>query len=359
MPDIAWTTPRGELWLAGAGIAPFQVVETGACCAVFSPAGSRLAYLAAENNGQKLMIIDLSQPTVAQAIDALPPNALLGYLRWQDENRLWLNTFYQNPNANLLETDWSLWQVDAASGRVMPNTDKGVAFPAPDGRRFAIVNPSVYGADPATLTIFSSNGLRLGKPYEYPAISSASHLAWLPNLHWGAEDTIHFALPAPDLVYAFEQIPSTKLIAFQPSDGASVIGEIITPYPADVLWSPDGEQVAFLSPPDAAGSQRVIVHTIATGEEQILMTDAPLGSLLLEWNTWLLVNANGSLHLWSPSQGSQTFTEVWGVTHSTDGGLALLMGLPQGKIVHLEDGTQTTIADNLNPFPITLAGGIR
>ncbi|HLA44285.1 MAG TPA: hypothetical protein VJZ27_12660, partial [Aggregatilineales bacterium] len=43
-PDIAWTV-NGELWLAGENLEARQIVTENACCAVFSPDGTRLAYL--------------------------------------------------------------------------------------------------------------------------------------------------------------------------------------------------------------------------------------------------------------------------------------------------------------------------
>jgi hypothetical protein len=361
LPEAAWTTTTGELWLASRGLEPLQLAEAGACCAVFSPGGTRLAYVSTNTNGQSLVLLDTANPThPLQTIssDSFPAGSLLGFLSWQGEDLLWLNTFTQpdRPDVKLLESNWGLWVIRVDTGRVTTISDQGrggVAFPSPDGQVIAWVYPGRYQEIPAVISLYNSAGDQLGT-YEFPAVSSGTHLPWLPHITW-VEDTLWFALPDPDILYAFDSAtPVSQLIELRLDGTTTVLGEAQIVYPAKVVWSPDGRQVAYITPAESA-SQNVVIKALESGEGTVIREQIPLGSEVLLWGDWLVVSLLGEgIILWSPDR-EYSVPDVFGVATTQTNGLVLAK---RDQLVYWQDGDETLIARGISGLDMILAHGL-
>lgn len=381
-PDIAWIQ-AGELWLAGENIEPFPLAAQNVTFALFSPDGTHLAYL---QDQTRLSIIDLSDPlTVAQTLDPsqFPSNTVLGYLAWQGEETLWFNTL-QNPaspndaGGSLLQTNWELWQFNASTGTIADFEADGVAYPSPDGMWVAVVQPGVY-EETAGIIQFYNNVSELTGEYEFPAVSSASHLAWLPEIQW-VGDAIRLVLPDPDLVYATAPYPPSQVLEISTSGTATAFGDIHIAFPLALAWSADGLQLAYLTPDSNGTDLKFYLYYAVDEPHQIMpLSDLPMGSDVVALHDLFAINAAGERVYFWWNNTYTTMISVWGITQTVTGQYVILEGSPVASITLWENGILPTpeesnapnltpipmsapfqtLADDLTTFEVQLVGGIQ
>jgi len=347
LPDVAWTSTSGALWLAGWGMEPVQIASAGACCAVWSPGGTRLAYVV--DDGQTLNILDAASRTTQRIPrDMLPDGSLLGFIHWQDDHTLWLNTL-QNPQlrgGSLLESNWDLWQVDIENQRINKFPTQGIAYPAPASDHVLIVDPGHYQEQEAVARLYNTAGDLLHH-FDYAATSSGSHLSQAPHVQW-VGDAVHVVVPAPDLLYNPDQM--SRLVRMTPQAGAETQGEINVVFPAQAFWSPTAEQIAYINPQAA-----LIVRNLADGTEQTIADGLPIGTVILGWRDALLFNVpDKGLHFWSVEAGIEALVpDVLGVSYAQTGELILLK---LDAVVMLQNNIEVPLAQNISGFDLFLAG---
>jgi hypothetical protein len=361
LPDVAWIQ-AGQVWLAWseAEVDPIALPAEGVSFALFSPQGTRLAYL---ENGTRLFILELADPVgSAQAIssDLWPAESLLGYLAWQGEDRLWFNSLQNpsNPNNagdNLLQTDWALWVWNAADGGVTPGSNQGrggVAYPSPDGAWVAWVYPGVYGEIPTTITFYSALGDQTGE-YQFPAVSSASHLAWLPEIAW-AGDYIRLAVPDPDLVYTFQRpYPPTRLLEVQTDGTARELGQLEMAFPLTLAWSGDGAQLAYMTPNMLGDGADLFIFQAEAGLQTQPLSRLALGSDVIFLRQHLFINELGQqVYIWREDTYQMLYS-VWGIAQSRSGDYVILEGSPTG-VLNLYENDMDSSDPILRPVPMPI-----
>lgn len=343
MPAAAWIVD-GSLWVNG-----LQVTESNACCALFSPSRTHLAYLETTDTQQNLIILDTAnpqQPLLTLSADSFAPHSRLGHLAWQNDSLLWLNTFEWQPSEGLFAplARWDLWQVDISSGSLTAFKqagEGGAAVPSPDGTKVAVIHPGSYMTQFASIRIFDVNGEQLAF-YEYPAVSGGSEQAWLPTLRWVGEG-VRFAVPDADLIYSTDTLPPTLLMELSPA-GVKALGEIQVDFPAAVVWSPDGNQAAYTrrKAPDALETTS-LVWNISSGQETEIFAAQAFVSLVA-WEDALIfyLPESGELVFWSGElqviENVLDFVSLGGNT-----GLLIQGDYEQAQILYLDNGTLTPI----------------
>jgi hypothetical protein len=358
LPDIAWTTSNGELWLAGADMEPVMVADDGACCAVFSQEGSRLAYIATALLSAPLMVLDLNDPTAPRLVRPDEEGEPI-YFRWGDENTIFFNTVLplSERGGMLSFDDLPLWRADMTSGEVTPFPANGIAYPNPRGDLVAVVDPGIYNETPMTMTFLRPDGEILSS-HQHASVSSGSHLGWVAEPYWSdSGNSVRYAVPDPDLVYTVfgEAHPPTQLYeAFSQGDDPVLLGEIIMPFPAEVVWSPDGSQAAYVPPLNDASQQNIMVMTVPDGESVAVLDDVEIPVFVLRWRDALAIsNPSEGVILWTPDSTVE-IGDVLGVTAHPSGGWVLLKR--DGTISLYLDGEEQIIASDIDAFGVTLAG---
>lgn len=341
-PPTAWMID-GSLWVSGQ-----QIADANTCCALFSPSRSHLAYLETTDTQQTLIVLDVAspqQPLLTLPAEAVAPGSRLGYLAWQNDTLLWLNTFeWTGEYAPLAR--WDLWQVDVTTGNLTAfkqSGEGGVAVPSPDGTKFALAHPGTYAAEFASIKIFDVSGAELAY-YEYPAISSGSELAWLPVLQW-VDESVRFAVPDANLVYSTESLPPTMLMELAPA-GVRALGEIRADFPANVLWSPDGTQAAYTrrKAADALETTSFVWNIIEQAETEIFSAQAFVS--LISWDAALVfyLPESGELVFWAGQL--QVYENVRDFVSLGDGTSWLVQGdYEHAQILYLDNGQLTPLAE--------------
>ncbi|HLA43161.1 MAG TPA: hypothetical protein VJZ27_06990, partial [Aggregatilineales bacterium] len=153
--------------------------------------------------------------------------------------------------------------------------------------------------------------------------------------------------------------PLTQLIELDSESSESrILAEITASYPADVIFSSDGEYAAFLAPGDEIGQQHVVVIDIVGGSTDVIQEDVPVGTGLIAWHDQLLLNlADGVLLGWIPDAGMQQLAEgILGITWNMDKNPVLV---DANHIFLLRDGEQIPIKTDISGFDVVLARGLR
>jgi len=314
-------------------------------------------YLLGDLDSAQFMVLDLANPTEPRAIDDLPPGEFPTRIAWGDENTLYFNVLRRSErdDSPLWAFDPALLRADVESGAVTSFPANGVAFPNSTGRLIAVVDPGVYEESPSVFVALNADGELLAD-HEQPAISSASHNGWVTPIHWRTEVFASYALAHPDAAYTelgTEPPPTQLFDAFIAGDLPGFLGEIITPFPTRVIWSPDGTQVAYLSPPDENSLSDVMMLTL-DDEPTVLMEDLPYGATLQNWQNELAVyHPERGLILWTPEDIAEV-EGVLGVTAHPSGGWVLQK--TDDTITLYLDGEEQVIASDVQAFDVTLAG---
>lgn len=359
--NIAWTS-EGQLWIAGREGDPIQLEAEGSCCAVFTADASRLAYVIEDEQGARVFVRDVPYDPAAEPliIDNFG-DVILAYLRWDGLNHIWLNSVAKpsRPDAMILADELALWRLDLQGGSAELVHENAIAYPAPDGR-YAILQPGVYEdeSQPARLSLYDANGLQIGG-FDYPAVSSGSHLSWLPEIGWTDEGLL-IAIPPPDLVYT-GPVKSVGFFSYNPQDGLQLLAEsIFLPFPAQVLWSPDGAYAVYHDP-----RHGLSILTVANAEWHLTETLGE-GSALLAFDSEYIIQSDSlddrsRVILWSPENtGSYRLEDVWGIARSgADEYAILLAGGQQIDIWQPQRGLRQVLVENIVGFDTVLAGGIR
>lgn len=344
IPSVAWIV-EGRLWLEGQ-----QTTTPNACCALFSPQRTKLAYLETTETSQILHILEVStqQPLLTLSAETFASNSRLGYLAWQNEDLLWLNTFEWTTSEGIYAplARWDLWQVETATGsttQVRQAGEGGIAIPSPDGTKFAVLNPGVYAAQFASVKLYDLSGTQLAF-YEYPAVSSASEQAWFPNIHWRG-DAVRFAVPDADLVYNTDPstLPPTILLELSPTQ-ITVLGEIQVDFPADILWSPDGIQAAYTRRSSVESLETSVFTWVGDTKIETEIFKSPSFVSLLSWDDSLTFYLPESTELVFAS--GETIENVLDFVSLGDGTGFLVQGdFENTRISYLSNGELTPIAD--------------
>lgn len=360
--SIAWTS-EGQLWIAGLANDPIQLEAAGACCAVFTADAAHLAYILEDGEAARLAVRDAPyDPNAAPLIIDDFGDVILANLRWDGLNHIWLNSVAKpsRPDAMILADELALWRLDLETGSAEFFHENAVAYPAPDGR-YAILQPGLYEDEnqPARLSLYDADGVQIGG-FAYPAVSSGSHLSWLPEIGWTDEGLL-IAIPPPDLAYQIENYAPTRLYAYSPQVGQQFLGEASLRFPAEVLWSPDGTYAAYIAW-DAEQNQALIVRELASGAEQTILNElAGFGGLIAWDRQYLIFNAGDErVGLWSAERESTLWFEgVWDISRTAQGGYAVVTERNREIIIYDAVGNALRRLENEGHFISLLATGIR
>jgi hypothetical protein len=283
-------------------------------------------------------------------LEPLPPGLLPAYLAWGGEDTLWFSTL--RLQAGMLQAEGGIWRIDL--GQPTPTMESfpdfaGVAFPSPDGRWLAILQTGVYEQTPARLTFYTPDDLSQAlASFEFPEVSSASHLPWIPDARWFG-DELRFSLPQADAVYSDR--PKADLLGFSLDGGRVAYGQIESPFPAEVIWSNEGDQVAYLSLPDDQNQQALLTRNLLTGAEETIAPGLEIGARPLLWhNDLLYLSADQSLI----GLQSGELESVWGLAPTLEGEPLILQGSPSGQI---RQGGEVLI-DSLPTFAVSMVPGL-
>jgi hypothetical protein len=126
------------------------------------------------------------------------------------------------------------------------------------------------------------------------------------------------------------------------------------PFPAEVVWSPDGSQAAYVPPLNDASQQNIMVMTVPDGESVAVLDDVEIPVFVLRWRDALAIsNPSEGVILWTPDSTVE-IGDVLGVTAHPSGGWVLLKR--DGTISLYLDGEEQIIASDIDAFGVTLAG---
>lgn len=323
------------VWIQDGNLYAPDLIYEDVASALLSPTGERVAV---QQNDGTLVILNLTDDTAPYTIEV----GLAGNLRWQDDDILYFNTFTVDETSNLLTPNWDIWRVDAATQSVEQirlANEGGAVFPA-DNNRLAWVDPGEYGASDAVVT------LENGQTYAYPAVSSGSHLDWIPALAWVGE-AVRFPVPDPDLVYAITDLPETQLINLNVDGSADVLTTIQVDYPARVIWSPDGRYAAYTS-------QGVLTVWDSQTDSTQAVVEATRSTLqLIDWRDALVYYLSDAdrLVFWQPDLGLVYETNnVEDLASALPGWLLVRSSANSRELVYLEAGNETIVMSEMQPM---------
>jgi hypothetical protein len=203
---------------------------------------ARTLWLADVNGTAERVLID--EPTLATGGEARRLNQVL----WsQDSQRLYFNTLLGEGIDTRPADD--LWQVDVTSNSVellLADGLGGMAFPAPDGQRLAVVSAGTYGESPAAVVFYSLDDGTRQIALEFPAPATASEWRWYAEPRWLADGSgLYVAIPPVDLVYG--EGDTLTALWWVPVEGdAGQIGTVEADFFGLPTFSPDGLWVTYL-----------------------------------------------------------------------------------------------------------------
>ncbi|MFP4321070.1 MAG: TolB family protein [Anaerolineales bacterium] len=363
LPIIGWAAD-GELWIMRPEAEPQRLAEGGLCCAVFSPDGEQIAFVIETENNLALGWVSHGGGNMRRIpLPAdWPPGALPGPIHWQGGQAIWVNAFFPADDAQrgVMTTNFDLWRYAFEAEQWTRLARNGQPFSAPDGERVAIVDPGEYNTRPGGISIWQAGEISEDR-YTFEAVSSGSHLPWMPMLSW--HDTnlqIRLAIPPRDLLYNND--PSnpallTEVIAWQAGAPPERLATIDIAYPARVVWAQDGQTAAYLRQ-DSNTTFGLVVHPLG-GEPQTIREGLAPGAQILGWDAEVLAVLLPERRLlrWHVAEGFlPPIDAVWNAVYTPYAGLAVQ--IVDGYQVRLSDSGETLTLPPSQDIP-RLVPGIR
>lgn len=289
-------TQNGDLWLWREGASRAQRIAEGEVHQpLLSPGGARVIFWQGAGQDVALWVVEAGgenahMPVSADVLRDDEGQYTINRVVWRGDEALYFDTIFTPHDSFYGEPSDDLWRVDLVTGgmtQLLAPRAGGKFYIAPDGAHIAFSTPGRYReqAEQATVSVVDALGAGRVDAFAYPAVSTASEYHFYATPHWLPDSSaFRVAIPDPDAVYAFENLPPVALWEVSASSAAQQIGEVAADYFSvlfnESFWSPGGAHIAYTGRVGTLEDNRMaLCMAAADGSDPVCFAEGEIGTL--------------------------------------------------------------------------------